>query len=166
MKNKKMIWIMTGICLLTLGIMVWALRSGESQKNLEFVPPSFEETAVSGVPDVPENLGWGELDAKAFKVSVCGMICADEESADVWLTNPESNNIWLKLRLLDEEGNVLGETGLLHPGEYVRAVSLNRSVKQGEKVALKIMSYEPETFYSEGAATLNTTINRKDGEQH
>lgn len=160
MKNKKILPVMTGICVLSLVVMIWALAFGGKEEKAEFVPPPFEKAAVSGVPDVPQELGWGELDAKAFKVSVCGVVCAEADSADVWLTNPESNDVWLKLRILDAEGAVLGETGLLKPGEYVRAVRLNRETEAGEKIALKIMSYEPKTFYSEGAVSLNTTITK------
>lgn len=149
---------MAGICVLSLAVMIWALAFSGKEEKAEFVPPPFEKEAASGVPEVPEELGWGELDAKAFKVSVCGVVCAEAESADVWLTNPQSNDVWLKLRMLDADGKILGETGLLRPGEYVRAIRMNRETEAGEKITLKIMSYEPETFYSEGAAVLNTTI--------
>ena len=34
----------------------------------EFVPPSFDASAVSGTPDVQDGLGWQELDAQVFVV--------------------------------------------------------------------------------------------------
>ena len=45
---------------------------------------------------------------------------------------------------------------MLRPGEYVRAVALSRSLQTGEPVKLKIMGYEPETYYSAGSVVLNT----------
>ena len=66
------------------------------------------------------RLGWQELDAQVFRVSVCGAVVLEGNRADVWLTNPESNTVWLKLRIMDENGTVLGETGLIRPGNMCR----------------------------------------------
>lgn len=130
-------------------------RKGDAQT---FTPPPFEENAVSGVPAVPEGLGWGELDAKAYRASVCGVIRVENGSADVWFTNPESNAVWLKLRILDKNGNILGETGIIKPGEYVQRISFDTLPQSGDAIMLKLMAYEPETYHSAGAVTLNTTI--------
>ena len=81
-----------------------------------------------------------------------------EGKTDVWLTNPEENTVWLKVRILDEKGNILGESGLVRPGEYVRSVKLDSLPKETVDVSLKIMAYEPETYYSAGSAVLNTTL--------
>lgn len=146
------------ICALSLVVMLIALTAGHKQVQEEFAPPPFDANAIAGSPVVPDNLGWTELDCKAYKVSVCGQVVAEGNSADLWLYNPETNTVWMKLRVLDEKGNILGETGLLKPGEYVRSVELERVPADGSTIALKIMAYQPDTYYSEGAATLNTTI--------
>ena len=67
-------------------------------------------------------------------------------------------NSYLDYRVLDENGEMLGETGLIKPNEYVKYVALSRELPQGTKIKLKIMGYEPQTYRSAGAATLNTTI--------
>ena len=54
--------------------------------------------------------------------------------------------------------NILGETGLVRPGEYVQTVALTTIPKSGTPITLKIMAYEPDTYYSAGAASLNTTF--------
>ena len=113
---------------------------------------------MSGIPDVPEELGWQELDAQAFQVGVCGAVLLEGNRADIWLTNPEGNNVWLKLRILDEDGDVLGETGLIRPGEYVQPVTFDTVPAPGTAISMKLMAYEPETYHSAGAVTLNTTI--------
>lgn len=126
----------------------------------EFTPPPFETNAVSGVPEVPEELGYSSpyKEGMAYRFSVCGNVTTEGQDAVVYLTNPEGNDVWLKLRVLDENGSTLGETGLLKPGEYVRCVTLTSVPKAGAKIALKIMGYEPETYHSAGSATLNTTM--------
>ena len=154
-KNTPLI-LAAAICVLSLIVMVVAL-TGQKQPQAtgEFTPPPFDSAAVVGTPDVPDGLGYSELDCKVYKVSLCGKPNAD---GDIYLTNPETNGVWLKVRVLDAGGNILGETGLVRPGEYVRTVVLNETPKAGTPITLKIMAYEPDTYYSAGAASLNTTI--------
>ena len=98
------------------------------------------------------------MDARAYLVGICGKFIPKGNAADVWLTNPESNAVWLKVRVLDEKGNILGETGIAKPGEYVQSVTLDTVPKTGKPIVLKIMAYQPETYYSEGAVSLSTKV--------
>ena len=85
-----------------------------------------------------------------------------DDAADVYFTNSEKFDVWLKLRVLTADGTLLGETGLIRPGEYVKSVSLTSEVEDGTAIKLKIMAYEPDTYYSAGSITLNTIL-RKGG---
>ena len=165
MKKQKKNYILplaAVLCILSLAVMVFALTRQEIQTEMgEFTPPPFDSSAVVGTPTVPDNLGWQELDAQVYKVGICGKFISKGNTADVWLTNPESNTVWLKVRVLNEKGNNLGETGLIKPGEYVQSVELDRVPKVGTPIVLKIMAYQPDTYYSEGAVTLNTTISEE-----
>ena len=156
--KNKMLVISAALCLLALVAMMLALVFGSPQIQAEFVPPSFEENAVFGLPEVPENLSWAELDAQVFQVSICGMVAVSDGMADIWMTNPVKNDVWLKLRVLDQNGTILGETGLITPGQYVKAVALVEVPVVGTPVQLKIMAYEPETYHSAGSISLNTHI--------
>lgn len=127
----------------------------------EFTTPPFDSSTVVGTPTVPDGLGWQELDAQAYKVGICGKFIPNRNTADVWLTNPAKNTVWLKVRVLDEKDNTLGETGLIKPGEYVQSVELDTVPKAGTPIVLKIMAYQPDTYYSEGAVSLNTTISEE-----
>lgn len=158
-KKNMPLMLASIICVVSIVIMIVVLLfSSGSSELAAFTPPPFDENAVQGVPNVPEGLGWNELDAQAFKVSVCGVIIPNGNTVDIWLTNPASNTAWLKLRILDGKGNILGETGLIQPGEYVQSITLTEVLKAGNQIGLKIMAYQPDTYYSEGSATLNTTI--------
>lgn len=145
------------VCVISLVIMVVVLTA-PPQTRVEFTPPPFEENAVLGIPDVPEDLGWTPLDTPNFSASLCGRIVSKDNATDVWLYNHEDNTVWLKLRILDEAGNVLGETGLLKPGEYVQSVSLMYTPNPGTTITLKLMAYAPQTYHSEGAASLSTWV--------
>lgn len=159
MNNKKLLPLLAAVlCAASVIAMLAALAAPRKVVREPFTPPPFESAAVEGIPEVPENLGWRELDADVFRMSVCGVLIPTENSVDVWFTSHEDNHAWLKLRVLDESGEILGETGLLRPGEYVRAVALNEVPEGGTAVKLKIMAYEPETYHSMGSAELSTTI--------
>lgn len=144
------------VCLLSVAVMMFTLLQKPNQE--EFVPPPFDNAAQQGVPHVPDNLGYSELNAKAFKASVCGKLEVRGDKAEVYFTNPAENGVWMKLRMLDSEGNILGETGLIRPGEYVKEVGFTSVPEVGTMIELKIMSYEPDTYYSMGAVSLNTTV--------
>lgn len=160
MKKEKNIPLMIAalLCILSVAAMTIVLVfSAGKTEPMFFTPPPFDADAVQGVPDVPENLGWAEVDAQVYKASVCGVVIPNDDTADVWFTNPESNSVWLKLRVLDSEGTVIGETGIIKPGEYVQAVTFTDVPGEGDTIELKLMAYEPETYYSAGSATLTTT---------
>lgn len=164
MKKTQTLFLSGILCTLALVSMVLALVFGGPQKqSSSFTPPPFDSSAESGTPAVPEELGWTEIyqDGMAFKCSICGNVIASGGAADVYFTNSSEQEIWLKLRVLDEDGNIIGETGLVKPGEYVKSVSIDKDISDGSSIKLKIMAYEPETYYSAGAVTLNTKIGKE-----
>lgn len=161
-KNHYILPLAAVLCVLSLAVMVFALTRQNTQTVMgEFTPPPFDSSAVVGTPAVPDGLGWQELDAQAYMVGICGKFIPNGNTADIWLTNPEGNTVWLKVRVLDEKGNTLGETGIIKPGEYVQSVTLDTVPKTGQPIVLKIMAYQPDTYYSEGAVSLNTTISEE-----
>ncbi|MDO4331248.1 MAG: hypothetical protein Q4C58_00990 [Eubacteriales bacterium] len=161
MTKKAGLIIAAIVCVISLAVMTAVLvRCNKNSRNSVFTPPPFESEAVSGTPDVPDELGWSEIyqEGMGFKAYVCGNVIADGDTAEVYFTNSEDYDVWLKLRILNEKGAVIGESGLLKPGEYVKSVPITSDIADGEPVRLKIMAYEPETYHSAGAVTLNTTI--------
>lgn len=156
----KAIYFYAAICFLAvLGMVLSFVLTGGRTEQPKFTPPPFEETAQSGMPDVADE-SWTQIykDGMNFSTHVCGKVVLNGNSADVYLTNDEGNKVWLKLRILDEEDNILAETGLLKPNEYVKTVTFDKIPKSGANIKLKIMAYEPDTYYSAGAVTLNTTV--------
>ena len=147
------------VCLTSIVVMLIALNV-EKKSVGDFVPPEFDSSAQAGTPIVPDGLGWKELNAQAFSVGICGKFVVTDDSADVWFYNSAENEVWMKLRVLDESGNILGETGLIKPNEYVQSVILTTIPTDGTAVILKFMTYEPDTYYSAGAAELITTVER------
>lgn len=126
----------------------------------EFVPPEFDPAAVSGTPArVAENRGYGELTLNQdTTVSMCANVYIENNAALVYLTAREGNAGWIKIKIMDTDGTILGESGLLRPGEYVKSVALSRVPETGTIVTVKILVYEPETYLSLGSATAQVRI--------
>ena len=154
------VYILGGLTVLSLIVMIVVLVATGKPSQGEFVPPAFDSLAVRGVPEVPEELQYSSpyREGMAYRFSVCANVKMDGSKAVVYFTNAEENSVYLKLRVLDEDGNILGETGLLKPGEYVEGVELGETFSAGTTISLKIMSYEPDTYMSEGSVVLKTTI--------
>ena len=106
------------VCVLSLCTMVLTLINNGKQEDVRsFSPPPFEKAAVSGMPTVPEELGWSEIyqDGMEFRAYICGNVIVKGDAADVYFTNSEKFDVWLKLRVLTADGTLLGETGLIRP---------------------------------------------------
>ena len=152
MRKDRLVKLLSVLCVIAVSVMAAVLfRGGRVQK---FSPPPFEPAAQSGMPEEP---ACRELDAQVFRVGLCGEVRIREDAAQVWFSNPGDNAVWLGLRILDEEGQILGQTGLLRPGEYVRQVAVTGAAP-GTPVILKVMAYEPDTYHSAGSLTVHTYI--------
>lgn len=157
-KHQKGLVAAVMLCILTITGMLLSLTLGHQQLRQEFAPPPFDPLARPGLPAIPEGLGWQMLDANAYHVGICGVITPQGNTVDVWLTNSKENTVWLKVRILDAGNGILGESGLIKPGEYVQSVALRSIPEPGTPVILKIMAYEPETYHSAGAVSLSTKM--------
>lgn len=158
MMQKRLIHILIGACCTALILMTVILSITGQSIQAPFVPPAFDPSAVEGVPTVPEILDFQELDVQVFSVGICGVIIPKENNIDVWLANPADNSVWIKLRVLNADGEIIGESGLVKPGEYVQTVALRSVPQPGSAITLKVMAYEPETYYSAGAVSFSTTV--------
>ena len=157
-KTDPVIAILAVGLVVALVVMLAALCIPKGAERADFVPPPFDKTAVTGVPEVPDDIGYSApyQEGMGYRFAACGNVRMNGTAATVFFTNPEGNEVWLKLRVLDADGNTLGETGLIKPGEYVKTVELTRALPAGTHIKLKIMGYEPETYHSAGSAVLNT----------
>lgn len=154
--NKKFAIVVSAICLVAIVVMAIALGVTGKSKKPQFTPPPFETAAQQGMPTV-DDPSWNKVfqSGMSFVAYMCGKVTINNGAADLYFTNDKDNNAWLKLRIMDEKGNILAETGLLKPGEYVQAVTFTTVPQNGQKLTMKIMGYEPETYHSIGAVVLN-----------
>ena len=160
-KSNLIILILSLLCVCSVTLMIIGLCVNKAEKT-EFVPPQFDTTAKQGIPgiDETEQFGWAQIsqDGMPYKTAVCGNISIVDGDAFIYLTNYSENSIWLKLRIYDSDGKIVAETGLVKPEEYIEKIHFVRAMQDTEKIKLKIMAYEPETYYSAGSIVLNTTV--------
>lgn len=157
-KQNRAVFIAAVICAVCVVFMITAFLVPRRTVKGDFTPPPFAENVQQGVPVVPQELGWytPQREGLNFKVSVCGEVIIEDGKADIYFTNYESNNVWLMVRMISESGDVLAESGIIKPGEYVQNVPFDTLPADGQTIYYKVMAYEPETYYSAGSFTLET----------
>lgn len=153
-QQKIIVSALAGLLLVALAVIV-VLLCNPTNRTAEFVPPEFEKDALSGMPtDVPNELNYGAPNTQnEFDFLLCGTpALTDDGRLQIYFTSPLTNNVWLLLRIYDVNGDLIGESGLLRPGEYVENVELYAALKKGSDVRIKVLSYEMDTYYSKGTA--------------
>ncbi len=73
------------------------------------------------------------------------------------IANPKDNTVWFLVRVYLEE-NVIAETGIFYPDEYVESVACNRNLSANDKILIKVLAYEPDTYHSEGVAQISAAV--------
>ena len=165
--SKRQICILCILAVLIVAAVIAAvcINAGREPERIvgEFTPPSFAQNAVAGAPDpgVVNNLPYGTLAlSEEISVSMVSTLTVGENGeVEVWFTAPDSNQGWVLLRLMDEQGNLLGESGLLKPGQYVQVLTLNSVPRKSGMILARILTYEPGTYYSMGSASAQVMLN-------
>lgn len=117
----------------------------------------FEENAVNGVPQINDegsNYNSLELPLKeeACVVSMDATPLLKENKLYIMPTADGNNTAYVRIVLYDNDGTEVGRSGLLKAGEYTEYIQVSDSVVPGDEIKAKILTYEPETYYSLGSA--------------
>ncbi len=74
-----------------------------------------------------------------------------------YLASAKNNNVYIKCRVY-EENKIIGETGLIKPGEYIEKIKLKKIL--AEKVTIKIMGYDIKTYQSTGSVKFEVQVKK------
>ena len=128
-----------------------------------FRVPARETEMIQGNPQqIEEKLHYQTVDlAEGFKIALCGrpQIGNDRELV-LYLTSMKENDVWIRAVVYNEQKQQLGSTGVLYPGEWVENIPLDTPVENGQTVIIKIISYQPETYYSKGSADIKVNVQK------
>lgn len=162
-KQQKITILIFGAVLLLALIVLFSVLFGREREIqvLEFEVPPFEENAIFGKPYVEESLSYRDIDVNGnFVFSLCGMPRVEDGELVLYFSSNEKNVPWLLIKVYDTDGNEIGKSGMLRAGEYVRSVTLS-TVPEDSEVRVKIVSYEPDTYYSMGTASATLEFSKE-----
>ena len=160
-KTQRIIVSILGGILGAVLVLVFLLAAGiiRRQEVLDFTPPSFDKAAVMGTPSLDDREDYRRMDiGEGFSVSMCGAPVFDGTGAELYLTSPASNTVWVRVKIYDQSGALIGESGIIRPGEYVRSVPMTIVPERDIPITVKILSFEPESYFSLGSANANVTL--------
>lgn len=157
---SKKIYVVIEVVVITILcglISIWFYFSNYSKR---YNKPAFETSYTEGEVNVDKKYGYAEMKvSEEYVVGACGVPRADSNSLDLYFSNPKGNEVLLKCVLSTPEGDVVGETGLIQPNCYIKTVYFNSPQSKGtHNLTIKVLGFEPETYYSKGVVSLMTTI--------
>ena len=163
-KQQKTILIIFGAILLVALIVMLVVIFGREREIhiIEFIAPEFDTSAIAGLPEnIDETLGYGEVDVNGnYKFSMYGMPVIENGELVLYFTSSPENEVLLLAKIYNVRGDEIGKSGLIRPGEYVETIKLTDPTFSDDEVKLKILSYEPDTYYSRGVASSRLIITK------
>jgi hypothetical protein len=135
----------------------------QSNHTQKYIPPAFDSSAQIGEPTPPADLGYTSMAVEqGLCIKLCGRLFVKNNSVDLYFTDPKSNDVWLMIKLQDKNGNVLAKSGIIKPGEYIKSVSMLKSIT-ADKTNIKIVvaAFSPNTYISKGSVSVETVLLRQ-----
>ena len=124
----------------------------------KFVPPPPETNAIKGAPTLEEGVLGSVTGGPGFRAVMAKEPVLTQGEIFIYFTSPETNEVWMTIELLDEEGKVICESGLLKPGEYVDRLAVLDGAVVGKSVWARVLSYEPDTYLSHGSVSIELLV--------
>ena len=156
-RRKIMLGILASVLLILCMVFAYGyLRHAGGY--LLFRTPEHEAAAVQGVPTGDTAGNYETLPVKdGYTVGI--------DTAPVYLdgilylnaANLSDNTVWFLARVYRGD-QMIAQTGIFYPGEYVAQVPCSTKLSAGEKILVRILAYEPETYHSEGVAQFSTVV--------
>lgn len=154
MKKENILLIIIIVALLIILI----LLVNSYKKKIEFVRPDFDDS-VTAIPDVIESKYYSEFNGEAYSLGINGVLTLSDNKIKVDFTSSINNDVYLKIRLLNKNNDILAESGLVKPGEYLEYLISSKKIPKEDNYSIKVMSYNTETYESESAIKLSVKIN-------
>lgn len=159
-------------CILTISLAILLLAvtavflATAPWEPVPFTPPPPEANATQGFPAPPDEAGnYRTATVKeGFTVGLCGTPAVKDGSLQIFFSSDAGNTVLLRLTVSTEEGELLGESGLLSPGQCLSALPLSEAPPAGSILKVKVCSYERETYYSMGAPVFTVRTATPEGD--
>lgn len=129
--------------------------------HILYAPPAFEKNIQIGTPSKPSDLAYEEITVRdGYVVGICGKILLKDGQAELYLTNFEDNDVWFSMTMIDNNNNVIAESGVLRQGEFLEAVPVDLYLETNETatITIQISGYKPDTYISAGSFEISTEL--------
>lgn len=154
-KNKNAIILVT--ILIILLIIIFILLISIKNKST-FSKPNFDENIST---KIPEGLDYEDSIiniSKNYSIYIDGLPTLKNEEIIINFISLENNNVWIKIRILNENEEIIGESGLVKPGEYLKNIKLKNNIPKNGEITYMIIGYEIDSYLSAGTIKLNTRV--------
>lgn len=152
-KQQKTIITVVGILLL-LCITATALVYVHKKAQSSFTPPPFDAGAVTGTPEIQDDSAQYRTvkigDEILFSMCLCPKY--EDGEAKLFFASDKENFAFLRVLLFDTDGNLVGESGLIKPGDYVEGLALSFTPTSDTTINAKILSYDLKEYTSMGTS--------------
>lgn len=154
-RRKKKIGIFTSLAIiLCVGMAFGYICFARGERA--FLPPKHEDSAGEGLSQAVRS--YQELPVKeGYMVGMDTTPVFKDGKLYLHTVNKEGNTVWFLVRIY-QKNKLIGETGLLYPGECVEGIPCKKTLAEGEEVLVQIVAYEPETYHSEGVARVSCKV--------
>lgn len=158
--ERKLIMIFSAVLILAViaVAVVLIVKMNQTVKG-DFVKPEFDSSATVADMDYLSSIqSFSTLQATDdLGVALMSDVYLNDGKFQIYFCSLDSNEDYLLVRIYDETGEVLlGQSGLVKPGECVQYVDAISVPKNSENIKIKVLTYEPETYLSNGTFSLNT----------
>lgn len=156
-KKKRKIAIIISIILFLIAIAIVIITS-----QIKYRPPKFDENALTGVPSPDESFLYDTVKSDfGYSFGIAANLYQQEDrSCKIFLTNPKKSNVYLMCEIADQSTDeVLYESGVIKPGEYIEAVqSVSKFANEAKKVSVKVHAFEKDSWVSAGTTELDMML--------
>lgn len=158
--ERKLIMIFSAVLILAViaVVVVLIVKMNQTVKG-DFVKPEFDSSAIVADMDYLSSIqSFSTLQATSdLGVALMSDVYLNDNKYQLYFCSLDTNKDYLLVRIYDETGEVLlGQSGLVKPGECVQYVDAISVPKDSENIKIKVLTYEPETYLSQGTFSLNT----------
>ena len=163
-KQQKLILKLSFVFVIVLLIIALIIffNKDKVEKKVQFVVPEKEQNVILGKPNnIEKNCMYQNVKVNdKYSVHLCGIPLLKDNNLTIYFTSDETNVGQMKIKVLDLDSNIIGESGIISPDSYIKDIKLNKNLKDKEKITVKVMNYEDETYYSLGSIKLDLTVTK------
>ncbi len=156
-RRKKIIGIITSLSLI-LCILFGYLYVRYAEGYRTFRAPEHEEGAAEGIPSEETVQHYEELPVReGYAVGIDTSPLYRDGKLYLNVANQKDNTVWFLVQVYMGD-ELIAKTGIFYPNEYVEKIPCSKKLSADDKILIKVLAYEPDTYHSEGVAQISTVV--------